>query len=158
MDHGSEQLGRGHRDVHPLLILSNRNRRHRLPDRARVPVRCAPSLVHLAASPARAAAHPSLGAPGEDRSYAKRIFLIYDGIHYDCVVERGPEERRAFDRDDSEALEGATAIGAEANRARRFTDLAAFALRCLVCGQGLTGAADAQAHAAATGHTNFAEK
>ena len=57
-----------------------------------------------------------------------------------------------------DALDGATALGAEANRARQFTDLSAFALRCLVCGRGLTGAADAQAHAAATGHTNFAEK
>ena len=105
---------------------------------------------------------------GEDQGHARRIFLIYDGIHYDCIVERTPppapavpaasEERRIFDSADAEALEGATAVGAAANRARQFTDLSAFALRCLVCGQGLKGAADAQAHAAATGHTNFAEK
>jgi ubiquitin thioesterase OTU1 len=99
---------------------------------------------------------------GEDQGHARRIFLIYDGIHYDCIVERpspaGGEERRIFDGADADALDGATALGAEANRARQFTDLSAFALRCLVCGRGLTGAADAQAHAAATGHTNFAEK
>lgn len=99
---------------------------------------------------------------GEDQGHARRIFLIYDGIHYDCIVERPPpaggEERRIFDGADADALDGATALGAEANRARQFTDLSAFALRCLVCGRGLTGATDAQAHAAATGHTNFAEK
>jgi ubiquitin thioesterase OTU1 len=114
---------------------------------------------------------PARARAGEDKCYTKRIFLIYDGIHYDCIVERAPpraaaaaaaaeeeEERRSFDCGDEEALEGATAVGAAANRARQFTDLSAFALRCLVCGQGLKGAADAQAHAAATGHTNFAEK
>ena len=38
-----------------------------------------------------------------------------------------------------------------------FTDLAGFTLRCLVCGEGITGEKHVQSHALATGHTNFAE-
>ncbi len=165
MDPRLQQLGWRHRALYPRRLLPDRNCLHRLSDRAGLPIRSLP-LPHSARSP------PFTPAPtGEDKSYPKRIFLIYDGIHYDCIVERTPpptpaapaapaasEERRIFDSADEEALEGATAVGAAANRARQFTDLSAFALRCLVCGQGLKGAADAQAHAAATGHTNFAEK
>ena len=39
----------------------------------------------------------------------------------------------------------------------QFTDVGNFAVKCLVCGRGLAGAKDVQEHAAATGHTNFAE-
>ena len=36
--------------------------------------------------------------------------------------------------------------------------MSSFALQCLVCGAGLKGNADAEAHAAATGHQNFARR
>ncbi len=42
-------------------------------------------------------------------------------------------------------------------QARQFTNVHQFALRCLVCGQGLVGQEDALQHAAATGHINFGE-
>lgn len=41
--------------------------------------------------------------------------------------------------------------------AGQFVDVSGFSLKCMVCGQGLKGAHGAQEHAAATGHTNFAE-
>ncbi len=42
-------------------------------------------------------------------------------------------------------------------KARQFTDLANFSLRCLVCNQLLKGHTHAESHAKATGHINFGE-
>ena len=50
-----------------------------------------------------------------------------------------------------------TTVAADAKAKRRFTDTLSFALRCLVCNAGLRGQQDAQDHAAATGHANFAQ-
>ena len=51
----------------------------------------------------------------------------------------------------------AAALARRAQQAGKFTDTARFTLRCLVCQRGLTGQAEAVAHAKASGHTNFAE-
>ena len=59
--------------------------------------------------------------------------------------------------DDVVALNAVEALAASERNARRFTDTSSFALQCLVCGAGLKGNADAEAHAAATGHQNFAQ-
>ena len=49
------------------------------------------------------------------------------------------------------------ALADQQRAARAFTDAATCALQCLVCGAGLRGNADAEAHAAQTGHQNFAQ-
>ena len=49
------------------------------------------------------------------------------------------------------------AFADQQRQARNFTDTATFSLQCLVCGAGLRGNADAEQHAAATGHQNFAQ-
>ena len=51
----------------------------------------------------------------------------------------------------------AAALARRAQQAGKFTDTARFTLRCLVCQRGLTGQAEAVAHAKASGHTNFSE-
>jgi len=93
---------------------------------------------------------------GEERAHARRVLLLYDGIHYDAV-HRLPGPTLVFDAADGAALEGARAVAAAARAARQYTDLAGFSLACLACGAGLTGEKGAREHAAATGHTNFAE-
>ena len=60
------------------------------------------------------------------------------------------EEAEAVDRK-------ARIVVEEAHRARQFTDVANFSLRCLVCQKGLKGESEAVAHAKATGHQNFGE-
>jgi ubiquitin thioesterase OTU1 len=59
--------------------------------------------------------------------------------------------------DDGAAAAAVAALAADAKAKRRFTDTSSFALRCLVCNAGLRGQQDAQDHAAATGHANFAQ-
>ena len=94
------------------------------------------------------------------------IFLLYDGIHFDAITRKiiletasgsRDVEQTSFPSTDLLAFEGALAVAAEAQRARQFVSVGTFTLRCLVCGQGLVGQAEAQAHAKATSHPNYAE-
>lgn len=100
---------------------------------------------------------------GQGSGYAQRIFLLYDGIHYDLMVKTlfagAPQELdvTVFCVDDEAAMAQARGVAAEAHRARQFTDTAKFSLRCLGCQKGLVGEKDAMEHAKATGHTNFSE-
>eukprot|EP00960_Hanusia_phi_P006878 196332-Hanusia_phi.AAC.2 len=109
---------------------------------------------------------------GESRGLSERMFLMYDGIHYDVVLERlGEREVTLFPADDLEvslvipcesltdqqAEELALALVKTFHDKRQYTDTSNFSLRCLVCGQGLHGSEGAQKHAAETGHGNFAE-
>jgi ubiquitin thioesterase OTU1 len=96
---------------------------------------------------------------GEDKAYAERLYLLYDGIHYDALVRRNGDGSvtTRFASTDAGALAGALRVAREAQAARQFTDMATFTLQCLVCGQGLVGHTGAVDHAKATGHTNFGE-
>mmetsp|Transcript_39953 Transcript_39953/g.81815 ORF Transcript_39953/g.81815 Transcript_39953/m.81815 type:complete len:307 (+) Transcript_39953:146-1066(+) len=100
---------------------------------------------------------------GEDMAFKERIMLMYDGIHYDVMAEANADEGQEelyttiFPAEDEEALELAKRVVGEAKAKGQFTDVANFAIRCLVCGEGLKGAKEAQEHASSTGHTNFAE-
>ncbi|KAI8995938.1 hypothetical protein BC832DRAFT_568073 [Gaertneriomyces semiglobifer] len=98
--------------------------------------------------------------------YPKRVILFYSGIHYDAVAlsptTNAPEE---FDQTTFEgtSTQGETVLAAAIelariwNQKRKFTDLANFTLKCGVCGKGLRGQKEAQAHAMEVGHTEFTE-
>ena len=99
---------------------------------------------------------------GEGRG--RVCFLLFDGVHYDPVVlapssdaPESPADITLAASDDVVALNAVEALAASERNARRFTDTSSFALQCLVCGAGLKGNADAEAHAAQTGHQNFAQ-
>lgn len=98
---------------------------------------------------------------GENSNYKHCIYLIYDNIHYDpLVLESGSESsevKTVFSVDDDFVFAQAMELAQEAKRSRQYTDLTGFTLRCLVCQLGLRGQRQAQQHAVATGHTNFAE-
>ena len=97
---------------------------------------------------------------GEGMGFGQRIFLIYDGIHYDPLYREkssAKEKQTLFDVGDDSALEEAKALVAVARNARQFTDVNKFELRCLACQTPLKGQEDARSHAAKTGHTNFGE-
>lgn len=100
---------------------------------------------------------------GTEEDYKQRVFVIYDGIHYDALAfnfdESLPEETdvTTFAPKDQVVLDKARALCAEQHRKKAFTDTSSFSLRCMICQQGLVGASEAQEHAQKTGHTNFAE-
>ena len=95
----------------------------------------------------------------------RRLYLLYDGLHYDpfalAASEEAPEgaDECMFAPEDAAAREGARQVTARLHAAHAFTDTTKFSLRCLVCGAGLAGEDDAMRHAQQTKppHTNFAE-
>lgn len=103
---------------------------------------------------------------GEDKNYTKRIFLIYDGIHYDALYFEFYDARDSpsssnvvtqFPCSQTAVLDLAIQLAREAKANRQFTDVQNFTLRCLVCSEGIIGQTQAQEHAKKTGHTNFGE-
>ena len=99
---------------------------------------------------------------GEDRNFAHRIFLLYDGVHYDPLVLEAPDgsgtilEMR-FPTDDDAVMLQAMDIAREAQSSGQFTNMAEFALRCLICRAPLKGEKEAQQHALSTGHDRYGE-
>jgi ubiquitin thioesterase OTU1 len=100
---------------------------------------------------------------GTDLDTPRRIFVIYDGIHYDavayCFDPQLPRDMDTtiFSPNDIVVLERAKDLCAQEHQRRAFTDTSRFTLRCLVCQKGLHGQAEAGQHARQTGHANFAE-
>jgi len=97
----------------------------------------------------------SLTIFGEGLNFPSRMVLIYDGIHYDPL--HLPSGQSVHSTSDNKILEAAKATAAEAKAAHNYTDTAGFTLKCLVCGQRLTGEKEAQQHAKSTKHSNFSE-
>ena len=56
-----------------------------------------------------------------------------------------------------EALASGFTVVQEMKKNAKFTDTDNFTLRCMVCFQGLKGAAECAAHAQQTGHQNYSE-
>ena len=95
---------------------------------------------------------------GEDMGYPRRIFLLYDGIHYDAVVAKlATEEVTVFESSDVSTIESVMALARDANAKRQYTDTSKFTLRCAVCKVGVVGESGAIKHASETGHQNFVE-
>lgn len=94
----------------------------------------------------------------------ERLYLIYDGIHYDALVRKTNTnggninmETTFHPENDKDAEAQSMALSIRLKEERQFTDTKNFDLRCMVCMQGLVGEAGAREHAKTTGHQNFCE-
>ncbi|GAB5030451.1 ubiquitin thioesterase otu1-like [Nannochloropsis oceanica] len=101
---------------------------------------------------------------GEGKNYSRRIYVLYDGVHYDALAmaagsPTAPEslDMTQFPAGDEGTKDAALAVAAQLKQERQFVDMAGFTLRCLTCMKGLSGQEEAKAHAAATRHQNFGE-
>ena len=98
---------------------------------------------------------------GEDKNYSKRIFVIYDGIHYDPLqmelFDGSGKVKTIFSTNDDYVLTQALELAREAKNSRQFTDVQNFTLKCMICKTRLTGQSQAQDHAKKTGHLEFGE-
>lgn len=99
---------------------------------------------------------------GEDKTYSERIFLLYDGVHYDPLVLEAPDGSGAilelrFSATDDAVMLQAMDIAREAQSSGQFTNMAEFSLRCLICRSPLKGQNEAQQHARSTGHDRYGE-
>jgi len=96
---------------------------------------------------------------GESENYGSRVFLLYDGIHYDpmALESNGEVIQTVFPASAFNMQVEALAVAENCKKLHQYTDLAGFSLRCLVCRTPLVGQTQAQEHAKKTGHMNFGE-
>lgn len=93
-----------------------------------------------------------------------RSYLIYSGIHWDCLVENcagkdGPGEIDVaqFNTYDDEILVKGLEIGAILKRGNYYTDVKKFGIVCNTCGWQGTGQTSAAQHYKETQHTDFGQ-
>ncbi|CAK1545984.1 unnamed protein product [Leptosia nina] len=96
---------------------------------------------------------------GEDKNYGQRVFLLFDGVHYDPLYLEQSDGglQTVFPAEDMDIYKEAEQLAKEAKSSRQFTDLNKFTLKCMICDQLLTGQVEAQKHAKETLHTKFGE-
>lgn len=94
-------------------------------------------------------------------NYSQKIFLLYDGIHYDPLywefAEAGMPKQTAFQSDDMTSELGAIEIARVLQAARQYTDVSKFSIKCEVCAKYLEGDKEAALHVQKTGHMQFVE-
>ncbi|CAH0480330.1 unnamed protein product [Peronospora belbahrii] len=100
---------------------------------------------------------------GEDQGFTQRMFLLYDGIHYDLIVE-APSTTASEHRDmtlfainDFTKVERASEVAVEAHQKHEFTDVGCFNIMCLLCRSTFIGQNEALLHSKTTGHQQFGE-
>jgi len=100
---------------------------------------------------------------GSEQSYKNRIYLLYDGVHYDVMArnisEDMPEEMDVtiFKSLDTVAYEGAFTLSKELNyRAHSFSQPSP-SIECGACSKRFGCQTDAQGHYQKTGHYNFSQ-
>ncbi|XP_068143432.1 ubiquitin thioesterase Otu1 [Drosophila tropicalis] len=98
---------------------------------------------------------------GEDKNFGLRVFLLFDGIHYDPLyMETATSPDRPatiFPVEEISVYQQAEQLANEAKSSRQFTNVDKFTLRCLQCDVMLVGQQQAQKHAESTGHAQFGE-
>ncbi|XP_001354273.2 ubiquitin thioesterase OTU1 [Drosophila pseudoobscura] len=97
---------------------------------------------------------------GEDKNFGLRVFLLFDGIHYDPLymeTQQNSVPATIFPVEEMGVYQQAEQIANEAKSSRQFTNVDKFTLRCMDCDVMLVGQGQAQEHAKKTGHENFEE-
>ncbi|KAJ5079382.1 ubiquitin thioesterase otu1 [Anaeramoeba ignava] len=101
---------------------------------------------------------------GENMGFTQKIFLVYDGLHYDTLAlspsKTAPKDfdRTIFNPSDSLISSQAAILIKELHDKKAYTDVATFRLLCQDCGKILVGEKEALLHSKTTGHQNFVEK
>jgi len=100
---------------------------------------------------------------GENDGYGKRVYVIFDGIHYDAIAISPIEEERELDLTEVKPWDQAVEQMAldylqKEKKAGNYTDTQSFQILCLQCQSVLVGEKGAAKHAMTTGHSQFVEK
>ncbi|RYH02921.1 hypothetical protein EON65_47555 [archaeon] len=94
---------------------------------------------------------------GQDMQYDKRIFLLYDGVHYDALVRTQGQTTvcSMLSVADQTVCAEATQLAKELQNKKQFVNLASGEMLCGVCMSMFAGEKEAIEHAKVTGHQNF---
>lgn len=97
---------------------------------------------------------------GEDKNFGLRVFLLFDGIHYDPLymeTSQSAAPATIFPVEELGVYQQAEQLANEAQSSRQYTNVDKFTLRCMQCDVRLVGQVQAQEHAKQTGHKRFGE-
>jgi len=102
---------------------------------------------------------------GEGGKYSQRIYLIYDGIHYDplvCSSASNPQSNKEWDiaifkPDDLITEASAKAYAEKEYKSGKFVDEYNYSIKCEQCGKVFVGNKNAVAHSNSTGHSRFTQ-
>jgi ubiquitin thioesterase OTU1 len=99
---------------------------------------------------------------GEEKNYSKRIYLVYDGIHYDALVwTSNPNSKdwdvTVFDPKNKPVEDGCMAFMNKEFQSGNYVDEYNYKIKCGQCGQVFVGNKNAAAHSNSTGHTSFTQ-
>jgi ubiquitin thioesterase OTU1 len=89
----------------------------------------------------------------------RRIYLLYDGIHYDSLVFRGfgIQEQKIVNCDDEKAQILAMEVVQLLKQSGAFTNENTMEMKCDRCGTVVKGKKGAEAHGKQTGHTSYSQ-
>ncbi|EAX89409.1 OTU-like cysteine protease family protein [Trichomonas vaginalis G3] len=90
----------------------------------------------------------------------KRIYLLYDNIHYDALVFKAhtpPEVRKIVDASDEEATIQAKELMNIARAAGGYTNVKTMTYKCTICNKILNGSKEAHDHSAKTNHMDYVQ-
>lgn len=99
---------------------------------------------------------------GQDKNYINRIFVLYNGIHYDPLVmattEDTKDDLKIFDKSDDNILINFKAYANNLKMNGEYVDLSnSLNLKCSNCGNICQSQEDAAEHGVNYGHWNFEE-
>jgi ubiquitin thioesterase OTU1 len=100
---------------------------------------------------------------GENDAHGRRVYVIFDGIHYDAIVLSPIQDELDLDLTefkpwDQPIEQMAREFLLKEKKAGKFTDTQKFQILCQQCQTVLIGEKGAAMHAMTTGHSQFVEK
>lgn len=81
---------------------------------------------------------------GKGKSYKKRVYVLYDGTHYNLIRSGS---KKIFEPSDEQAYQGCLVLAEQCNKANEALDPSVFSLVCYQCQTRLVGQFDAVEHA-----------
>lgn len=90
----------------------------------------------------------------------KRIFILYDNVHYDAVVFKGfgyPDDVKIVSSDDEGAVQLVLEMAGTIKAAGGYTNTKTAMLKCDSCGKIFKGQNEAHEHGKATNHYSFSQ-
>ena len=100
---------------------------------------------------------------GQGKQYNNRVYLLYDGIHYDYlgsnIFQEAPKtsDTTIFSSQNQLVYQNSLVLGKELYKKNDYTNLQGFLLKCGECFELIKGQKEAVEHSITTGHTNFQE-
>jgi len=101
---------------------------------------------------------------GEGSGYSKRIYVLYDGVHYDVLAQNPngvsgtqTDDVTIFNPNDNLAFTQAASICENHSKQKKFTNIYTYRIKCNTCKSEMRGNEEVKEHADRTGHTDFVQ-